>query len=60
MSRIAAKFLPCLLSDNKKQNRFSVYEDLQDQATKDVNILSKAITPDYTGFTVEAKIRGSR
>jgi len=44
----AAKFLPRLLNDNKKQKLFSVYDDLQDQASKDINILSKFITADYT------------
>lgn len=48
MRRTAAKFLPRLLNDNKKQNLFSVYKDLQDEASKDINILSKVITADYT------------
>jgi hypothetical protein len=48
MRRTGAKCLPRLLNDNKKQNRFYVYKDLQDQASKDNNILSKVITADYT------------
>jgi hypothetical protein len=48
MRRTAAKFLPRLLNDNKEQKLFSVYDDLQDQASKYINILSKFITADYT------------
>lgn len=42
--RIAAKFMTRLLSDDQKQYGICVYKDMQVQAMKERNLLSKVIT----------------
>ena len=58
MHRIAAKFVPRLLTDDQKQNRVDVSQELLDRANGD-NFLKKIITGDETwvyGYDVETKV----
>lgn len=40
MKQIAEKFVPCSLTDNRKQNWVCAFKDLQDQAIVDRSVLS--------------------
>ena len=44
MHRIAAKFVPRLLTDDQKQNRVDVSQELLDRANGDDNFLKNIIT----------------
>ena len=60
MYRIAAKFVPRLLTDDKKQNRVDVSQELLDRANGDDNILKNIITGVETwvyGYDVETKVQ---
>ena len=48
MHRIAAKSVPRLLTDDQKQNRVDVSQELLDRANGDDNILKNIITGDET------------
>jgi hypothetical protein len=41
MSRIVAKFVPCLLTDEQKQIRVDVSQDLLNRANEDENFFKK-------------------
>ena len=59
MHRIAAKFVPRLLTDDQKQNRVDVSQELLDRANGDDNVLKNIITGDETwvyGYDVETKV----
>ena len=59
MHRIAAKFVPRLLTDDQKQNRVDVSQELLDRANGDDNFLKNVITGDETwvyGYDVESPI----
>jgi hypothetical protein len=58
MQRVAAKFVPCLLTDEQKQKRLQVTQELFDRANTDKNFLKNIITGDETwvyGYDVETK-----
>jgi hypothetical protein len=60
--RIAAKFVPCLLTDDQKQNRVDVIKELLDRDNDD-NFLKDIITGDETwvyGYDVETKVQSSQ
>jgi histone-lysine N-methyltransferase SETMAR len=62
MHRIAAKFLPRLLTDDQKRNRVDVSQELLDRANND-NFLENIITGDETwvyGYDVETKVQSSQ
>jgi len=61
--RIAAKFVPRLLTDDQKQNRDDLSQELLDRANGDDNFLKNIITGDETwvyGYYVETKVQSSQ
>src|SRR5215475_1605402 len=63
MHRIAAKFVPRLLTGDQKQNRVDVSQELLDRANDDDNFLENIITGDETwvyGYDVETKVQSSQ
>jgi len=48
MSRIAAKFVPRLLTDEQKQNRKTITQELFERAESDLDFLKNIITGDET------------
>jgi len=60
MHRIAAKFVPRLLTDDQKQNQVDMSQELLDRANDDDNFLKSIITGDETwvyGYDVETKVQ---
>ena len=60
---IAAKFVPRLLTDDHKQNRVDVSQELLDRANGEDNFLKNIITVDETwvyGYDVETKVQSSQ
>ena len=63
MHRVAAKFVPCLLTEEQKQNRVTVSQELLDRSNTVENILKNVITGDETwvyGYDVETKMQSSQ
>ena len=63
MRRIAAKFVPRLLSNDQKQHRVSVCTELNEQFENDPNFISRIITGDETwvyGYDPETKRQSSQ
>ena len=63
MHRIAAKFVPHLLTDDQKQNRVDVSQELLNGANGDDKFLKNIITGDETwvyGYDVETKVQSSQ
>lgn len=63
MHRVAAKFVPRLLTDEQKQHRVQVCEELLEMAHGDENFLKRIITGDETwvyGYDVETKVQSSQ
>jgi transposase len=63
MHRIATKFVPRLLTDDQKQNRVDVSQELLDRANGDDYFLKNIITGDETwvyGYDVETKVQSSQ
>ena len=61
--RIAAKFVPRLLTDDQKQNRVDVNQELLDRANGDDIFLKNIITGDEAwvyGYDVETKVQSSQ
>jgi histone-lysine N-methyltransferase SETMAR len=61
--RIAAKFVPRLLSNDQKEHRVAVCRELRDQARDDPNFISKVITGDESwvyGYDPETKQQSSQ
>jgi len=46
MKRVAAKFVPHLLSEDQRANRLDVCREMKDQLKSDPDFLSKIITGD--------------
>ena len=46
MKRVAAKFVPCLLSEDQRADRLDVCREMKDQLKNDTDFLSKVITGD--------------
>jgi hypothetical protein len=58
MRRIAAKFVPRLMSNDQKEHRVAVCRELKDQARDDPSFISKVITGDESwvyGYDRETK-----
>jgi len=63
MHRVAAKFVPSLLTEEQKQNRVTVSQELLDRSNTDENVLKNAITGDETwvyGYDVETNVQSSQ
>ena len=63
MKRISGKFVPQLLTEDKKNNRLNVCYDLRDQLENDPQIISKVVTGDETwcyGYDPETKQASSQ
>ena len=63
MKRVAAKFVPRLLSEDQKAIRLNVCPELKDQMETDLDILSKIITGDESwcyGYDPETKQQSSQ
>lgn len=63
MSRIAAKFVPRLLTDEQKQNRKTIAQELFERTESDQDFLKNIITGDETwiyGYDVETKRQSSQ
>ena len=60
LHRVAAKFVPRLLTEEQKQNRVTVSQELLDRSNTDKNFLKNVITGDETwvyGYDVETKVQ---
>jgi len=63
MTRVAAKFVPLLLTEEQKQNRVSVTQDLLDRSNTDEIFLKKVIRVDKTwvySYDVETKVQSTQ
>ena len=63
MRRVTAKFLPCLLTAEQKDDRASVCTDLRDRVHNDPNFTSSIITGDECwvyGYDLEIKQMSSQ
>jgi hypothetical protein len=63
MHRVAAEFVPRLLTEEQKQNRITVSQELLDRSNTDENFLKNVITGDETwvyGYDVETKVQSSQ
>jgi len=63
MHRVAAKFVPRLLTEEQKQNRVTVSQELLKRSNTDKNFLKNVITGDETwvyGYDVETKVQSSQ
>ena len=62
MNRFTAKFVPRLLTEEQKQNRATIRQELLDRWNIDETVLKNVITGDETwvyGYGVETKVRSS-
>ena len=58
MRRVAAKFVPRLLTEDQRQSRLAVCQDLKRELQNDPNFLSRVITGDESscyGYDPESK-----
>jgi len=63
MHRIAAKFVPRLLTEEQKQNRITVSQELLNRSNTDENFLKNVVTGDETwvyGYDVATKVQSSQ
>jgi hypothetical protein len=63
MHCVAAKFVPRLWTEEQKQNRITVSQELLDRSNTDENVLQNVITGDETwvyGYDVETKVQSSQ
>jgi len=63
MHHVAAKFVPRLLTEEQKQNRVTVSQELLDRLNTDENHLKNTITSDETwvyGYDVETNVQSSQ
>ena len=63
MHRVSAKFMLCLLTDDQKENRVEISQELLASANGNENFLKKIVTGDETwvyGYDVETKMQSSR
>jgi histone-lysine N-methyltransferase SETMAR len=63
MHRVAAKFVPRLLTDEQREQRVGINQELLDQANSDGNLLKNIVTGDETwvyGYDVETKAHSSQ
>ena len=63
MHRVAAKFVPRLMTSDQEAHRVQVCQDLLDHAKNDKELSSKIITGDESwvyGYDVETKVQSSQ
>lgn len=63
MHRVSAKFVPRLLTEDQKENRVNICQELLERATNDENFMKTIITGDETwvyGYDVETKAQSSQ
>ena len=63
MHRVAAKFVPRLMTSDKQAHRVQVCQDLLDHSENDIEFLSKIITGDESwvyGYDMETKVQSSQ
>jgi transposase len=63
MHRVAAKFMPRLLTEEQKENRVTVNQELLDRSNTDEKKKKNVITGDETwvyGYDVETKVQSSQ
>ena len=63
MRRVSAKFVPRLFTDDQKENRIEISQELFANANGNENFLKKIITGDERwvyGYGVETKMRSSQ
>jgi len=63
MRRVSAKFVPRLLTDDQKENRVEISQELLANANGNENFLKKIITGDETwvyGYDDETKMQSSQ
>jgi len=63
MKRVAAKFIPHLLSEDQRVGRLDVCREMKDQLKTDLDFLSKIITGDESrcyGYDPETKQQSSQ
>ena len=63
MHHVAAKFVPCLLTDAQKENHVTISQELFDHSNADENFLKNVITGDESwvyGYNVEKKVQSSQ
>jgi len=63
MRRVSAKFVPPLLTDDQKENRLEITQELLANANGNENFLKNIITGDETwlyGYDVDAKVQTSQ
>jgi [histone H3]-lysine36 N-dimethyltransferase SETMAR len=63
MRRVAAKFVPRLMSEDQKAHRLEVCQELLEMASSDENFLKSIITGDESwvyGYDVETKVQSSQ
>jgi transposase len=62
MHRVVSKFVPRLLTQDQRDSRVAICQDLLDRASEDENFLKRIITGDETwvyGYDVETKMQSS-
>jgi len=63
LHRIAAKFVPRVLTEDRKANRVNISQELLDHVSVDENFLKTTVTGDETwvyGYDVEIKAQSSQ
>lgn len=63
MSRVCAKFVPRILTEEQTENRLRIASDLLQTSTEDPSFLSKIVTGDETwifGYDPETKVQSSQ
>ena len=63
MRRVSSKFVPRLLTDDQKENRVEISQELLDNADGNENFLKNIIIGDETwvyGYDVETKMQSSQ
>ena len=63
MHRVAAKFVPCVLTEDQKANRVNISQELLDRISIDENFLKAIVTGYETlvyGYDAETKVQSSQ
>jgi hypothetical protein len=63
MHLVVSKFVPCLLTQDQRDSRIAICQELLDRPSEDENFLKRIITGDVTwvyGYDVETKMQSSQ
>jgi len=60
MHHVSAKFVPCLLTYNQKENHNEISQELLPNANANENFIKSIITGMRCGFDVETKMQSSQ